>query len=158
MTKDQISQDLAQKILDSLLKKAQKTLGLQSLGPKKRSWKAQVSLVSAPKMTRLNRAYRRKSYPTDILSFGAPQMISKHTGYLGDLVICSSVLRKQARELGHSNQAELRVLTAHGILHLLGLDHERGPKEAQKMAQLEQRLLGKKPLSGLIDRSASGNR
>jgi probable rRNA maturation factor len=114
-------------------------------------WQAEVQLVSGPVMKKLNAQYRGKDYATDVLSFPAPAPFLKQ-GQLGELVICRSVLARQAREQGHSVSNELDVLLAHGLLHLLGWDHERSSREASAQARLEQRLLtGRKP--GLILRS-----
>jgi rRNA maturation RNase YbeY len=103
-------------------------------------------------MRRLNAEYRRKRYATDVLSFPAPSVF-RDQGWLGELVICRPVLRAQAREHGHSAERELAVLIVHGVLHLLGLDHEKGPRQAAAMARWEGRLL---PARGLIARSQSG--
>lgn len=122
---------------------------------------ASVKMVSRVRMTELNDQYRRKRRPTDVLSFPALDLFQK-SGILGDLVVCAPVLRSQAKEIGHSVERELDVLLVHGVLHLLGLDHERSQKEAQKMALLENRLLtalnGKdasspQKLRGLVDRA-----
>jgi rRNA maturation RNase YbeY len=91
-------------------------------------------------MKRLNSGYRKKSYATDVLSFGAPEPF-RSQGWLGELVVCAPVLERQAREQGHSGERELDVLLAHGLLHLLGLDHERSQAEAERMSRLESRLL-----------------
>jgi probable rRNA maturation factor len=92
----------------------------------------------------LNRTYRRKDYATDVLSFD---------GELGDLVIARGVAARQAREAGHSLQQELRVLALHGLLHLLGYDHD-DPDDAGAMARVEARLRRKGGLkAGLIARS-----
>ena len=111
-------------------------------------------------MTELNRAYRGKNRPTDVLSFQPPEVFRKQ-GMLGELVICLPVLKRQARELGHRPETELRILLVHGVLHLLGLDHELGAREAARMARLEARLLEKlrggklsgNQAKGLIDRA-----
>ena len=113
-------------------------------------------------MRRLNRGYRKKDYATDVLSFPAPAIFRREGGVLGELVLCTAVLKQQAREQGHSPARELDVLIVHGILHLLDFDHERGPKAAAEMARWEARLLGpvkssKLPASqGLIARAPSG--
>ncbi|HKY31343.1 MAG TPA: rRNA maturation RNase YbeY [Candidatus Polarisedimenticolia bacterium] len=67
----------------------------------------------------LNRRYRGKDRPTDVLSFP-----SGEEGHLGDVVISSPTARRQARRKGHPAAAEARVLILHGFLHLLGYDHE----------------------------------
>ena len=72
---------------------------------------------------------------------------------LGDLVIAKGVAARQAREAGHTLQTELRVLALHGLLHLLGYDHD-APSDGGRMARLESRLRRKGGLSaGLIERA-----
>ncbi|HZR24373.1 MAG TPA: rRNA maturation RNase YbeY [Vicinamibacterales bacterium] len=102
-----------------------------------------IALVSDVEMRKLNKRYRRKDSVTDVLSFpGAP---------LGDIVIARGVARRQAREAGHDVTVELKVLALHGLLHLLGYDHERDHGE---MRRLERRLRRKGGLrEGLIERS-----
>jgi probable rRNA maturation factor len=102
--------------------------------------RAEVKVVGAAAMRRLNREYRGKDRPTDVLSFSAPAVFRRQ-GVLGELVVCLPVLRLQARRLGHAERTELLVLLAHGALHLLGLDHERGAREERAMARAETRLL-----------------
>jgi probable rRNA maturation factor len=99
-------------------------------------------------MRRLNSVYRHVDRPTDVLSFpektGSP--------FLGDIVIARGIARKQAQKLGHSLKTELRVLALHGLLHLLGYDHEN---DDGRMARTEARLRRKAGLpAGLIARSA----
>jgi probable rRNA maturation factor len=95
----------------------------------------------------LNRTYRRKDKATDVLSFP-----SDTPGVLGDVVIARGVARRQAREHGHSFETELRVLALHGLLHLIGYDHE-DVKDGGRMRRAEDRLRRKGGLSrGLIGR------
>jgi probable rRNA maturation factor len=103
----------------------------------------------------LNRTYRHKDYATDVLSFPgvARQGARDGSDALGDLVIARGVAAGQAREAGHSFQTELRVLALHGLLHLLGYDHD-DPKDEGRMARVEARLRKKGGLkAGLIARS-----
>lgn len=111
-------------------------------------------MISSPEMKKLNSEYRGKAYATDVLSFGAPEPFLS-LGYLGELVIALPVLKAQARELKHSSDTELAVLLAHGILHLLGMDHEKGAKPAREQSAWEQRLLAVlhvQPSAALITR------
>jgi probable rRNA maturation factor len=109
-----------------------------------------VALVSDARMRTLNRLYRRKDSLTDVLSFDAEG--------IGDLAIATGVARRQAREAGHSYQTELRVLALHGLLHLLGYDHE-DPDDNGRMARAEARLRRKGGLkAGLIQRQAPAAR
>ena len=101
-----------------------------------------VALVSDARMRALNRQYRGTDYATDVLSF--PVMADPLEGisppgnrHLGDIVIARGIARRQARAAGHASPEELRILALHGLLHLLGYDHERDNGE---MARLEQRL------------------
>ena len=74
--------------------------------------------------------------------------------FLGDIVIARGVARRQAREAGHSERDELRVLALHGLLHLLGYDHER---DEGAMARVERRLRTKGGLrEALLERAARG--
>jgi probable rRNA maturation factor len=134
-----------------------------------------IALVTDARIRALNRTYRGKDVTTDVLSFAAaaerdtanfvPRMPhaalrtppaarrTPATHALGDIAIATGVARRQAREAGHSYAAELRVLALHGLLHLLGYDHEN-PADAGRMARLERRLRAKGNLrSGLIERA-----
>lgn len=83
-----------------------------------------VALVSDTEIGRLNRRFRSRSSPTDVLSFSAQRRRGTRNGYLGDVVISMETARRQARRLGHSVHAEVKLLMVHGVLHLLGYDHE----------------------------------
>ena len=105
-----------------------------------------VAIISDRRMRALNRQFRGKDYATDVLSFP-----SEERGFMGDIVIAEGVAKRQAREAGHSLQTELRVLSLHGLLHLLGYDHEA---DDGKMARVEARLRRKAGLpEGLIERA-----
>jgi len=112
-----------------------------------------IALVSDARMRVLNRSYRRKDYATDVLSFSTPNsQLPTPNLQLGDIVIATGVARRQARDAGHSYQSELRVLALHGLLHLLGYDHEH-PADKGRMARAEARLRRKGGLeAGLIAR------
>jgi probable rRNA maturation factor len=105
-----------------------------------------VAIVPDARVRALNREYRRTDAATDVLSFP-----SQERGDLGDVVIAAGVARRQARAAGHSLQTELRVLALHGLLHLLGYDHER---DNGRMARVERRLRREGGLvEGLIERT-----
>jgi probable rRNA maturation factor len=93
-----------------------------------------VFLNTAP-ARRLNREFRDRDYATDVLSF--PGM---EPGWIGELVICPQVIARQAREHGHSFRMELGYMLLHGLLHLLGYDHEGSVAEARKMYALQDKI------------------
>ena len=110
-----------------------------------------VALVSDVRVRTLNQQYRGIDKTTDVLSFPAGE-----PDYLGDVVIAMGVARRQARQAGHALRTELRVLALHGLLHLLGYDHER---DGGRMARLERRLRRRGGLvEGLIERAVPGSR
>jgi probable rRNA maturation factor len=107
-----------------------------------------VALVSDGRMRALNRAFRGKDFATDVLSFPA----GSPPPFLGDIVIATGVARRQAAEAGHSIGTEFRILALHGLLHLLGYDHER---DKGQMKRLEARLRRAAGLEdGLIERKS----
>ena len=96
-------------------------------------------------MRTLNRAFRGHDSLTDVLSFPADMSL-----FLGDIAIATGVARRQANEAGHSIATELRVLALHGLLHLLGYDHDR---DDGQMKRVEARLRRAAGLAeGLIER------
>ena len=118
---------------------------LHSVAPARTRGAVTVAIVPDSRVRRLNRVYRRKDAPTDVLSFS-----SEEAGCLGDIVIAAGVARRQARAADHSLRTELRVLALHGLLHLLGYDHDR---DDGRMARLEARLRRRGGLrEGLIER------
>jgi rRNA maturation RNase YbeY len=107
-----------------------------------------VALVGDEEMRALNARYRKKDRPTDVLSFGsnAEQIpldppFSKGETLLGDVVISVDTAARQAVARGVSIEDELRFLLAHGLLHLLGYDHERSPAEARRMFAKQRQLI-----------------
>jgi probable rRNA maturation factor len=105
-----------------------------------------LAVVSDRRMRALNRQFRGKDAVTDVLSFP-----SDTRGFMGDIVIASGVAKLQAKAAGHPVQTEVRVLALHGLLHLLGYDHE---SDGGKMARAEMRLRKKAGLKeGLIERA-----
>jgi probable rRNA maturation factor len=135
---------------------------LAGIAPARARGEVAVALVTDGHVRTLNRRYRRKDAPTDVLSFpgssdGTPSTSSRRSKderrELGDIVIAKGVARRQAREAGHAYQTELRVLALHGLLHLLGFDHH-DKKDDGRMAKMEARLRRKGGLAaGLIERS-----
>lgn len=98
-------------------------------------------------LQRLNRDYRGIDAPTDVLSFGAAAdtfvAAPGQPRFLGDLAISYERVLAQAAEYAHSPQRELAFLTVHGMLHLLGYDHERGPDANSAMRAREDTILAR---------------
>jgi probable rRNA maturation factor len=108
-------------------------------------------------LRRLNRQFRGKDEPTDVLSF--PSLVEHALspanlhGPLGDIAISSPRARAQARQFGHSLENEIRILMLHGVLHLLGMDHAA---DSGRMARAEKRWRARLGLpTGLIERVQS---
>ena len=106
-----------------------------------------LALISDRRMRALNRQFRGKDYPTDVLSFP-----SDERGFLGDIVIAEGMAKRQAKAHGHSLKIEVQTLALHGLLHLLGYDHEtddgrmaRAEARLRKQAGLPQGLIERKP-------------
>lgn len=97
-----------------------------------------IALVSSLEMKKLNWRYRHKNKDTDVLSF---KVNTEDT--LGEVIICLSRARLQAKEKQHSLKKELQILTIHGILHILGYDHEASTKEAVRQSRAEKQILSK---------------
>lgn len=124
---------------------------LAAVAPAASRGQVTVAVVGDRRVRRLNAAFRGKDAATDVLSFPADA-----PGLLGDIVIAAGVARRQARRAGHALRDELRVLALHGLLHLLGYDHET---DDGAMARLEARLRRKGGLAvGLIERGATCDR
>jgi probable rRNA maturation factor len=119
---------------------------LASAAPAKARGEVTIAILTNAAMRRLNLQFRKADYATDVLSFP-----SDEPGVLGDIAIAKGVAARQAKTLGHSEQVELRTLALHGLLHLLGYDHET---DTGQMARAEERLRRKAGLpTGLIARA-----
>ena len=140
--------------LKSFVRRVRRALGLQKLD-------ATICFVSDAEIARMNEAFRKKKGPTDVLSFPSTERHrpvrlrrsiarakrvptsskrSAHasaTTHLGDIAISPATARRNAKRGGHPLQNELQILILHGMLHLLGYDHET---DKGQMNRIEQRL------------------
>jgi probable rRNA maturation factor len=108
-----------------------------------------VLVTSNAEMKSLNRRFRGKHKPTDVLSFPAAPDANKK--FAGDIAISAEIATQNARSLNHAPGVEVKILTLHGILHLCGYDHER---DGGEMARREQKLRRELNLAvGLIERT-----
>jgi probable rRNA maturation factor len=139
----------------------------EAVGRDGRGAELSVRVTTAAESRRLNHAWRGKDEPTNVLSFPAespgevvPRARRKNsprvsagaparspgagpTRLLGDVVICAAVVAREAREQGKTLRAHWAHMVVHGTLHLLGLDHECGPREAAAMERREKRILAR---------------
>ena len=117
--------------LTRFLNRARGSVGLEG--------EVDVLLADDSTLQRLNRAFRGKNKPTDVLSFPAPEEIAKT--HAGDLAVSLETAARQAAAYGHDLRDEVRILMLHGLLHLSGLDHETDDGEmAVREAELRREL------------------
>lgn len=114
-----------------------------------------VRISSDEEMRRLNRQFRHKDKSTDVLSFPADPVIVGENAIAGDIAISADIAQSNAESLGHSFEAELKILILHGLLHLAGFDHEQDNGEMQARERVLRQKL-KLPV-GLIERAHNGN-
>ena len=114
-----------------------------------------ICLVTNAEIAKWNRLYRGKNRPTDVLSFTTDEPRSKErirrlpekrgssaSEYLGDIAIAPAVARQNARRLGRDFDAEMRILILHGLLHLMGYDHETDEGQMDRREMRLRRRLG----------------
>jgi probable rRNA maturation factor len=99
-----------------------------------------IRVVGEPEAAELNGRYRGKPYATNVLSFPAELPAGIPVPAVGDLVICASVVAREAADQGKSAEAHWAHLTVHGCLHLIGYDHE-DDSQAMQMEPLETAIL-----------------
>ena len=139
---------VARRPLESFLRRVKRELGLNQS-------ELTVCLISDKAMARLNQNFRKKKGPTDVLSF--PDVVRKRPlrsrrkcgsasstkrDYLGDIAISPATARRYAQNNRRHLSGELRVLILHGVLHLLGYDHESDRGEMDKMEQRLRKRFG----------------
>jgi probable rRNA maturation factor len=102
-----------------------------------------VELISDAAMARLNRSFRNKRGPTDVLSFPANgARPSQEAKYVGDIAISPETARRNARRFSRTLPAEIRILILHGMIHLAGFDHENDHGEMDRLERRLRRRLG----------------
>ncbi len=137
---------LARGPLESFLRCVQEEMGFQRAG-------VTVCLVSDAEIARLNETFRKKKGSTDVLSFptvarrrpvrlGRGPKTVKAGEYLGDIAISPATARRYAKKNGRKLSSELQVLMLHGVLHLLGYDHETDRGEMDRVERKLRKRLG----------------
>lgn len=102
-----------------------------------------IVFVSSAQMKKINKQFRGKEYATDVLSFESEGLSHEKALSLGELVLCMPVIKRQAREHGLSFKEELGYMVLHGMLHLLGFDHELSKAEALRMFKIQDEIFEK---------------
>ena len=134
--------------LETFLRRVQKQLGLGEAS-------ATICLVSDAEIARMNKTYRKKTGPTDVLSFPAiakrargslraASKKKKEGEFLGDVAIAPATARRYAKKNRRTLASELRVLILHGVLHLMGYDHETDRGEMDRVEQKLRKRFGLK--------------
>lgn len=102
-----------------------------------------IAFVTDTEIARLNKTYRRKNEATDVLSFPAqPAKRPNKKKFLGDIAIAPAVARRYAKKNGRTLENEICILILHGILHLLGYDHETDRGQMDRIEHKLRRKLG----------------
>lgn len=106
--------------------------------------KSEVSIVivNDEEITRLNRQYLQRNRPTNVIAFAmaSGDLVALHPHLLGDVVISAETAKRQSEAVGGRTEEEILFLLIHGVLHLLGYDHEGSPEERRKMEAKERDL------------------
>jgi probable rRNA maturation factor len=117
--------------------------GFEELNLSEKNSEVSLNLVEEDKIQELNQKYRNKNKPTDVLSFPLDDKSPEQGGtlLLGDIFICLSIAKNEAKRENINIDEKLARLTVHGFLHLMGYDHETSAKDAGKMLDLENKIL-----------------
>ena len=121
---------VARRPLEDFLHRVERELGLGATD-------VTICFVSDTEIARMNQAYRKKRGATDVLSFPAEKRPRPRKAYLGDIAIAPETARRYAKKNGRTLNSELRVLILHGVLHLMGYDHET---DRGQMNRIENKL------------------
>ena len=138
LTTEDIDENLARKLADIVLR-----------GEGKENSDFSLAFVGQGRMRQVNKKFRNKNRVTDVLSFPESKVSlekfkvggSVKTQNLGEIIICVREVKKNAKRFDFSFQKELSQVLIHGILHLLGFDHETNEKDAEKMREKEEQYL-----------------
>ena len=128
------NESVPRKFLSEWLKAVEKELKKEKLKTNARL-EFNLVFVTSAEIRKLNKTYRGKNYATDVLSFDGDGETT-----FGELVIAPQVIKRQAKEHGLTLREELGYMVLHGILHLLGFDHEKSEAQAKRMFAIQDRV------------------
>ncbi len=134
ITEEYVDEDVDVEKLEKILQEMLDYLKLKNV-------EVSVLLVDNKEIKKLNEEWRGKDKPTDVLSFPINEETPYGCKLLGDIVISVPYAKEHAKEFGNTFQEEMVRLLAHGLLHLLGYDHERSEEDAKIMFQKEKELI-----------------
>ena len=134
ITEEYVDEDVDVEKLEKILQEMLDYLKLKNV-------EVSVLLVDNKEIKKLNEEWRGKDKPTDVLSFPINEEAPYGCKLLGDIVISVPYAKEHAKEFGNTFQEEMVRLLAHGLLHLLGYDHERSEEDAKIMFQKEKELI-----------------
>jgi probable rRNA maturation factor len=130
-------------LAETLVRQAATALAAHEIVGRLQPSEACIALSSNAHVQTLNAGFRGKDQPTNVLSFPAPESpVALTTKQLGDIVIARETIEREATERGIPFADHLRHLTVHGLLHLLGYDHETD-EDAFEMESLETDILAR---------------
>ena len=125
---------MPKKFLKKWLEYVEKYLRNKKIGGQFYKKELSIVFLSTAEAKRINSKFRKKKYATDVLSFEG------QFDLLGDLILCSNIVKKQAASHNLAYRQEAAYLVLHGLLHLLGYEHERGGAQAKKMFAIQDKI------------------
>jgi len=136
ISKEIYSKEITKKFLKDITEKILSELNLNNA-------EISITLTDNERIREINKEWRGKDKPTDVLSFPQDETIGYEYRLLGDVIISLSYAKAQAEEIGLTLKEEVLRLMIHGILHLLGYDHETNEEDAKIMFELQDRIFDK---------------
>ena len=136
ISKEVYSREITKKFLKDITEKILSELNLNNA-------EISITLTDDERIREINREWRGKDKPTDVLSFPQEETIGYKYRLLGDVVISLPYAKKQAEEIGFTLKEEILRLMIHGILHLIGYDHETNEEDAKVMFDLQDKIFDK---------------
>ncbi len=136
INKEVKSREITKKFLDLSVEKILQELNLKNV-------EVSITLTDDKTIREINKQWRGKDKPTDVLSFPQEETIGYKYKLLGDVIISLPYAKKQAEDIGFTLKEEIIRLLIHGILHLLGYDHERSKEDEKIMFDLQDKIFEK---------------
>lgn len=133
VNKEVNSREISKKLIKAYVEKILKELELENV-------EVSITLTDDETIREINKQWRGKDKPTDVLSFPQEETIGYKYKVLGDVIISLPYAKKQAKKIGFTFKEEVLRLLIHGILHLLGYDHERSEEDEKIMFDLQDKI------------------